>query len=675
MLKRYGFQTTTIYFSDFETYSTDSQYYHTYHDTQAYIVSSVRSFLYYDKQNKKWALKNENENERFKKVIQNKEGVIKDYIDFYMNIWNIKTQKLGNHQIHFFHNGGKFDFIFILKYLINSKCAKVVLNEDIDKAEVEYNKLYFCVVWSNSFRKITIFKYLKEGDRYRKITMEFRDSYLIFKESVKSIGNTLQKMGYDIAKGDTKRIIKEGEDNITQELIDYVVNDSLIVCLLFESMVNYYPKSSVLPNTTASWAKSAFLSKKEGKATDTFRIVDMELNEEQQKDLNTIFENYYVGGLSSLNERYQFKRIKNVWLEDVVSQYPHKMRNFKMPCGVPKIIENKEEWESYLKQNKANLESGEYACFINFKYTNIKQNKNVPNFLKNYKQEDNNNYLKYQSFLNELDWKDTYLCWLQFERLVKYESREFVIAYVFEKTKYLFNDYINNFFSMKNEAKKLKEVAKEKYAKLMLNSLYGKFGEKGVRLQQVFKEILDIMNHDNIVEVKGERVIDNLGMINIVKSSESAFSYFQIASYITSLARMWLFKRWNEIVNLGGIVYYCDTDSNFFSLSNEKLKDLTFGSNLGDWELNNEIFNNFYILAPKTYVAYDNDKTINKIACKGINKDIVLSKGVEHLINNEEYTILDKKVIKSGIILFETTKRIMTSKTFDMIKKMSALFS
>lgn len=682
MIKKYGFQQAKIYFSDLETYTSNSTYFKTYHDTKAYIVSSVRSRLFFDKDKMKWQL-NEETN-RFKKVICNANGVIGDYVEYFMNMWNIKKDKLGAHQIHYFHNGGKFDFIFVIKWL--KKHAEVVFGDEVEKPI--YNKLYFSVVWSDTFRKVSIIKYVKEGERKRRILLELRDSYLIFKESVKSLAQTLQKTGIEIAKGDTTEATKLVEQGQTtkeiennKELIEYVVNDSLIVCQMFELMVDYFPKSSVLPNTIASWAKSAFLANKSStteNATNNFRIRYMRLTKERQQDINAIFENWYVGGLSSLNERFQFKTIKNVWLEDVVSQYPHKMKDWKFPIGEYKEITNEFEWNLYYQQNKQAIENRDIVVFINYKYYNIKQNKNVPNFLKNFHVQTSikeGRYLKYQSFLNELDLKECYFTVTMYELLCKYERREFVNAYVYENTTYLFEEHVSTFYNMKNKAKQDKEVAKEKYAKLMLNSVYGKFGEKGLRMQQVFQEILDLMNKDKIVEVKGERVIDDLGMINIVKEGNSDFSYFQVASYITSLARYWLLKRWHEIISLGGVVYYSDTDSNFFSLPDDKLQQLSFGSNLGDWELNKEMYDNFYILAPKTYVAFNKKKEIMKLACKGVDKSKVLPKGVDYFINNGTYDILDRKVVNSGIILVDNKKQVMSDKTFELIKNMSKLLS
>lgn len=93
----------------------------------------------------------------------------------------------------------------------------------------------------------------------------------------------------------------------------------------------------------------------------------------------------------------------------------------------------------------------------------------------------------------------------------------------------------------------------------MLNSLYGKLGESNVKVIQKFAELV---TDDDVVV--GEFSGNNLHMINIDEITETAFSYLHIASYITSTARAYLLNRTFEIIKKGGIVFYHDTDSNFF---------------------------------------------------------------------------------------------------------------
>lgn len=127
----------------------------------------------------------------------------------------------------------------------------------------------------------------------------------------------------------------------------------------------------------------------------------------------------------------------------------------------------------------------------------------------------------------------------------------------------LFNDYIDFFKDVKIQATENNDATHRMLAKLFLNSLYGKFGQRFHDMMLVQKNInLSIGNMDVINMDTGIRFTDFEWFNDLWReytNGESSFSFPAIAGAITARARMLLWDYINrvEIDN----VYYCDTDS------------------------------------------------------------------------------------------------------------------
>ena len=157
-------------------------------------------------------------------------------------------------------------------------------------------------------------------------------------------------------------------------------------------------------------------------------------------------------------------------------------------------------------------------------------------------------------------------------------------GYEFKKTEPIFKGYIEHFYDIKKHS----EGSKKAIAKLMLNSLYGKFGQR--REQENYRFIED-------------GTISNLNY-SAVKyfDSHSNFIHPEIAGMITANARVKLY----ELFEKAGLnnVYYCDTDSiitdSVLSTSNE----------LGDIKLVDKI-KEFIAISPKLYAYVKTDSEVD----------------------------------------------------------------
>lgn len=152
---------------------------------------------------------------------------------------------------------------------------------------------------------------------------------------------------------------------------------------------------------------------------------------------------------------------------------------------------------------------------------------------------------------------------------------------VFEKKSPIFREYIRKMYDLR--LKFPKGSMENLLAKLFMNSLYGKFGQRRDNVEMIFSE----------QPKAGWTVYDEkFGLYLQEKQSRSRFILPYLASYITSLARARLYKAM-ESVGFEN-VWYCDTDSIITS------KKMPTGEGLGDLKLEYEIKEAVF-LQPKAY--------------------------------------------------------------------------
>lgn len=127
----------------------------------------------------------------------------------------------------------------------------------------------------------------------------------------------------------------------------------------------------------------------------------------------------------------------------------------------------------------------------------------------------------------------------------------------------IFSAYVSFFYTLKLDAEKRGDPITRHQAKILLNSLYGKFGQR-----QVISKVLPLQGEGKFgrligfSEALGQRVeVNYLGNSAEVryKAGEAFYSSPVIAGAVTSYARSYL---WDLIVKAGrSNVYYVDTDS------------------------------------------------------------------------------------------------------------------
>lgn len=224
-----------------------------------------------------------------------------------------------------------------------------------------------------------------------------------------------------------------------------------------------------------------------------------------------------------------------------------------------------------------------------------------------------------------------------------------------------FTPFVEHFYNLKNTSK----GAEKLFYKFILNSLYGKFGERKHN-ERIYLEAKELNENVRQLEKSNDKykvvqVKRNYYYIDIerVKKDPPIHQVYTICSYITSAARLELTK---ELVKNSEAVLYCDTDS--IALSTDFKGKLS--TRLGDWSFESYEISKIY--GNKYY------KTNNGLKIKGVPKRATIDKrsfNYEHLIKTKESI---RRGLKAGStvqmskkIKFDYDKRKPTKNGFTKI--------
>lgn len=188
--------------------------------------------------------------------------------------------------------------------------------------------------------------------------------------------------------------------------------------------------------------------------------------------------------------------------------------------------------------------------------------------------------------------------------LEKKKIKEVHKVLVYQRAR-IFTEYVDFFYAVKQKAKEEGDDFSYFMAKLFLNSLYGKFGQRTSDLELVTDDPIKLEEYALPMvsfAVGEEKFVRFDEKIWRVKKREPAYnSFIAIASHVTSYARAYLF-RLMEYVGLDKI-YYMDTDSLVVDEEGyQKLKRFINKTRLGALDVK-EIFDSLIILGAKAYIT------------------------------------------------------------------------
>ena len=519
--------------------------------------------------------------------------------------------------ICYFHNM-KFDGEYIFYWLLSNGF------ECIEDKKARKSKTFTCLLSDNGmFYSIEVYFEIK-GKHVNKVT--FYDSLKILNFSVEKIAKDfnlpIQKLDLDYAS------YRPIGYELNEHEIDYIRNDVEIMARALDIMF----KQNLTKMTIGANALNNYKS-----TIRSFRTYYPNIGKKDE-----LIRKSYRGGWTYLNPLYKNATVGEGIVIDKNSMYPSMMKNEWLPFGEPVYFNGEYNYDKcyplYIQM---------FSCSFKLKDGMLPtvQLKHTLGYMDNEYIETTNGKIETLCLTN-----------VDLELFFKHYDVDdlcFHDGFKFKRIKGLFNAYIDHWMQEKIDAGKEGNGARRQIAKLMLNSLYGKFGTGA--------------------SVRGKYpVLKSDGSIKYCCYSlkEHDTIYCPVASFITSYARRDIIENSQAIRDYtlkkyGKDYYiYSDTDSiHCLKLSNDELKQFM---DIDDFELGaykmESTFKAGKYIRQKCYVEIGYDDKVNSTIAglpKKLGKYINLDNfkiGFSILKDDPNYT--DKKLtfvhVKGGVLLVPT---------------------
>ena len=197
----------------------------------------------------------------------------------------------------------------------------------------------------------------------------------------------------------------------------------------------------------------------------------------------------------------------------------------------------------------------------------------------------------------------TYVCSQGLRYAIDHGHLKDVIQAAYYEKDWIFSDFVTYFYELRNHYKQQKNREYEQFCKYILNSLYGKFGQK-TTLEEIREDITyDGYFREEILDGDTGRreIVTKLfnTQLNQYGEKTAKHAMVAIAAHVTEYGRFHLWKLINEVGRER--VLYCDTDSLTIRKSHIKyLKNSLSQSELGALKLEHT-YNTLILNASKDY--------------------------------------------------------------------------
>ncbi len=510
-------------------------------------------------------------------------------LEFIYNCLDLVKNYKKDYFLFFFHNLNKFDSYFILNTLSNIDAFDI-------KIISRNNKVYKIILIEKS----------------SKVKIEFRDSLLYLPISLHELSNIFCSKYKKLSFNQEINILENYLTNelFKEELQHYCLNDVLVLNEGFENFLRYIrtnlciePLESLsLPGISLRYFRSKFYD-------DIAHPI-----ERLSSNKDIFIRKSYRGGIVELFKPH----LIDGFHYDVNSLYPYIMKSFPMPIGIGEWNDI-QDIDNFFGFVKVEVTSPEYdhKPFLNYYDEKLGLITPIGSWVEVYFSEE----IKYALTLG---YKFKYLKGISYKRDI------------------IFDKFVDSLYNLRLSYPKGSPL--NIITKLLLNSLYGRFGMKTEMLKSEIIDNVDIKKYVSIYDVVNISTFKHKSLINFQeipaedklyrllqenyinleqyksfskkKSSINESSAVQIASAITAYARIFMdkFKRDSNLD-----VYYSDTDSIF--CKNPLPLEFISNTELGKFKLENRISEAIFLL-PKVYMlkTFDN-KTI--IKCKGLSSELL----------------------------------------------------
>lgn len=214
----------------------------------------------------------------------------------------------------------------------------------------------------------------------------------------------------------------------------------------------------------------------------------------------------------------------------------------------------------------------------------------------------------------------------------------------FQNTFPVFKRFKDCFYQMKVKATEEKNESLRTLAKLMLNVMYGYTGMTRDKTQ--LKPFSELPNCCEVIYADEE-----LGFIEVPADINAEYIQVQIASYVTSRARLVLLDALRKVNEMGN-VYYCDTDSIVCDVPMPS--EMVHSTKLGFWDLESQPLKAVF-LRPKVYAEFYEKNT--NVKFKGVTKE------TQKKMSFDDYENLYRELeeLKKDYIIVEKNRLTMRS--------------
>lgn len=515
-------------------------------------------------------------------------------IDEFMSF--VQTLKRGS--VVYFHNL-KFDGNFILSWLLMNGFT---YDEDSKKPTS------FRTIITDTGQWYDIEVTFKVTGKKRKIAYK-----ISFRDSLKKLNfpvRTIAKM-YDleIGKGEIDYTsFRPVGHELTEEEKDYILRDVEIVARALRSQF----ESGLRKMTTSSDALNSYKQSIGGEREflKIFPILPM-----NQDDM---IRKAYKGGWTYLKDGYTGKMVGEGCAYDVNSLYPSVMYQDLLPYGYPKEFDGE-----YSPDENHPLYIQFISCEFKIKKDHLPciQLKNNPRFSET-------EYLK-SSGGECIDMVVTSIDLALIKDHYHLSNVEYHGGYKFRGKVGLFKRYID-FWS---EIKINSTGGNRTQAKLMLNSLYGKFATNPIRNKKIPRLEDEVVKYSLSPETE---IVDPI--------------YTAMACFITAYAR-------NKTIRTAQSVYdrfiYADTDSIHLISQEEPLIDI-HDSRLGAWKHEGN-FKQAKFIRAKTYMEHYDGHDKPEVKCAGMPDRVKDKVTFDNFHQGSVFTgKLVPRVVRGGVVLVES---------------------
>nr|YP_010127582.1 DNA-polymerase-like [Bougainvillea spectabilis]QPP04906.1 DNA-polymerase-like [Bougainvillea spectabilis] len=477
----------------------------------------------------------------------------------------------------YFHNLSRFDGIMLLKHLIlNYPNYKV-------KPLMRNNMIYEIAVYSG-----------------KKMLFCFRDSLTLLPGKLESLANNLcPGLG---PKGEIPHEkVKPGNlARLKKALLEYMKQDILILGGVMQKAQeiywNLYKIDIVSKITVSSLSLSIFRMRYYDATNWPIHIPN--------KNEDSFIRRGYYGGHTDAYKPYG----ENLYYYDVNSLYPFVMKEFPMPGGVP-------VWHG-------NLDGMDLDSIFGFIEAYVVCPKTI-----------NKPFLPYRDKNNTLLFPTGEFVGVYYSEELKY-ARDLgytvipISGYIFKKMESPFKEFVSTLFESRLKAKAEGNEALSYVYKILMNSLYGRFGINPI---STTTEICDenrykyLIRHSDLI--MGEMLNDNNYIVSYHSNTLSGDvisgnhywnppknSAIQLAAAITAAARIYMYPYISR-----EDCYYTDTDS--VVLGQPLPKEEISSSVLGKLKLEDKIKKGYFLVPKAYYYLNDQNRVVKKF--KGPAKNMV----------------------------------------------------